>query len=238
MIKRNTGENLLRYHYKNYKFECHDVESENLNLLTKNKPWELGYILVENGQVVESHNRRIWWDDLDISEDAARITRFNYQDYKNTAEDAEVVLNDFEKLLFDPQIINITYNGLNFDMYLHNLWRKKLGKKVDWSFIPRSIDVLALSRAYRLGLEPPEKFEDFLCWQFKLINYYSDDRTRREKKKLMNGGTGLAAMAKELGVSVDEGKTHQGLYDVELTWEIFKQLMWKLNLTTEHLNVK
>lgn len=230
MIKRDTGENLLRYHWKDCKFCCLDMESENLNTCLNNKPWEIGYITVENGSVTTRHNRRIWWEDLNIGEGAAKVTRFNYQDYKETAEPAIEVLKDFEKLLYEKNTINVTFNGLNFDMYLHQLWRKKLGFKTDWSFLPRSIDVLALARAYRLGDTPPDNWEDFLCWQCKYIGYLSDDRLRQDRKKKLGGGTGLAAMAKELDVKIDESKTHQGLYDVELTWAIFEKLMWKMEI--------
>jgi DNA polymerase III epsilon subunit-like protein len=237
MIKTDTGENLLRYHWKDMKFLTLDFESECLSLAIKNKPWEVGYILIESGKITQRHNRRIWWDDLNISKDAARVTRFNYEDYKNTAEPAEEVLEEFESLLYDPSIINVTYNGLNFDNPLHQLWREKLGKPKDWSFLPRSIDVLALSRAYKLGMEPPEEWEDFFCWQYKLANYYSDDRLRQSRKKGVGSCT-LSTMARELGVSVDDNKTHSGLYDVELTWAVLQGLFWKMNLTNECIKIK
>jgi len=237
MIKKDTGQTLLRYHWKNHKFCCFDYETCNLNLSTYNVPWEVGYLTAENGNIISQHNTRIWWEDLNMSEDAARITRFDYQDYKNTAKDARETLQAFEKHLLDPQTINITYNGLGFDMYIHNLWRKKLGLEPTWSFILRSIDVLALARAYKMGLEPPDNWEEFMCWQRKLIGYFSDSRLRKERKKGF-GSTTLATMAKEFGVEVDEGKTHQGLYDVILTWEIFKKMIWKMNLTKDCVLIK
>lgn len=238
MIKKNTGEDLLRFHWKDYKFCIFDYETSDLNLMTGNLPWEIGYMTVENGKTVESHNRNMLWEDLKMSADAARITQFRWADYKARAEDPKIVLDEFEKILYDKNTVNITFNGLNFDIYLHQLWRKKLGLEPDWTFLPRSIDIIALSRAYLLGLEPPESWEDFFFWQIKLVNYLSDGRTRKEKKKDFGGSTSLKAMAKNLGVKVDDSKTHQGLYDVELTWAIFEKLLWKMELTTEHLGIK
>ena len=238
MIKKNTGENLLRYHWKDYKLLILDFETCNLNLACNNLPWEIGYILMDHGKKTVSENRRIWWEDLNMSADAARITRFSWSDYKQSAEDPTKVLKDFEKELYDKNTINITFNGLNFDMYLHQLWRKELGLPTDWSFVARSIDVLALSRAYKLGLTPPDNWEDFIFWQTKLINYYEDSRLRKDKKAKLGGSTTLGAMAKHFGINVDELKTHGGLYDVELTWAVFEKLMWKMDLTTDILKVE
>jgi DNA polymerase III epsilon subunit-like protein len=239
MIKKDTGQNLLRYKLKDFKFLIYDYETCNLNLCIKNLPWEVGYMFIENGEIQVRENRRMKWKDLNLlmSEGAARITHFAYQEYINNSEDAKLVLEEFEKLLFDPSVINVTYNGLNFDMYLHQLWRKELGLPADWSFLFRSIDILSLARAYRLEMQPPEKGEDFFLWQMKLANYYSDPRLRKERKKGLKGCS-LGPMAKELGIPVDDTRTHQGLYDVELTWKILQQLIWKMNLTTDHLMVK
>lgn len=236
MSQKNIGEKLLRYHWKKHDYVIADLESENLCLIDLNKPWEVGYIVVEKGQIKEEQNRRIWWNDLNISEDAARITRFDYSDYENTAEDAKLVLEEFESYLYDSKTINITYNGLNFDVYLHNLWREKLGLPKDWSYLARSLDVLALSRAYKLGLEPPETHEDFIFWQYKLINYMSDERLRKGRKKELGSCT-LKSMCKEFDIEFDDSKGHEGLYDVGRTWEVFKQLIWKMDLTIEHLGL-
>jgi len=238
MIKKNTGENLLRYHWKDYKFCAYDYETESLNLAMGNLTWEIGYMTMENGKETRAYNRNMLWEDLKMSADAARITQFSWANYKAKAEDPRLVLKEFEEILYDKNTVNLTYNGLNFDIYLHQLWRKKLGLEVDWSFLARSIDILALSRAYLLGLEPPESWRDFFFWQKKLINYMSDDRTRKAKKSNLGGSTTLKAMAKNLDIRVDDSKTHQGLYDVQLTWQVFEKLLWKMELTTEHLGIK
>ena len=227
MIKNNIGENLLRYSLKNHKFVCFDAETENLNLSINNKPWELGYVIIQNGEIVEEHNRKIWWDDLNISEDAARITRFNYDDYKREAEPAEEVLRDFEKILYNKNYLNLSYNGLNFDVYIHNLFRQKLGLKPDWSFMSRSIDVLSLARAWRLNMSPPDTLEKFVCWQISLANYLNDDRLRKDRK---TKSCALGTLSRELGIHVQGDNWHSGLYDVKVTWEVFKKFVWGMEI--------
>ena len=51
----------------------------------------------------------------------------------------------------------------------------------------------------------------------------------------MNGSTTLSSMAKELDVSVAGDAWHNGLYDVQVTWEILKSLFWKLEITSNHI---
>jgi DNA polymerase III epsilon subunit-like protein len=235
MYKKDTGQNLLRYKFKEHKFLVFDYETENLNLCCLNKPWELGYIVVQNGEVIEKVNDRILWKDLNVSEDAKRITKFDIEDYKKTAKDPEKVLSSFEKYLFDPEFTVVHYNGLNFDMYIHQLFREKLGKPPNYSFLYRSLDVLSLCRAFRLEKQPPETREDFFFWQKQLASYYSSPKLRSLRKKQMNGSTTLSSMAKELDVSVAGDAWHNGLYDVQVTWEILKSLFWKLEITSNHI---
>jgi DNA polymerase III alpha subunit (gram-positive type) len=235
MYKKDTGQNLLRYKFKDFKFVVFDYETENLNLCCLNKPWELGYIVVEGGNITKKVNDRILWKDINISEDAKRITKFNLEDYKKTAKDPQEVLNGFEKYLLDPNFIVIHYNGFNFDNYIHQLFREKLGKSPNYSFLYRSIDVLSLCRAFRLGKHPPETREDFFFWQHQLSAFYSNARLRFLRKKQMNGSTTLSSMAKELNVSVAGDAWHNGLYDVEVTWEILKALLWKQEISVKHI---
>jgi hypothetical protein len=235
MYKKDTGQNLLRYKFKDFKFVVFDYETENLNLCCLNKPWELGYIVVENGKITKEVNDRILWKDLNISDDAKRITKFDIEEYKNTAKDPKEVLNNFERYLLDKDFIAVHYNGLNFDMYIHQLFRKKLGMLSDYSFLYRSIDVLSLCRAYRLQYQPPETREDFFFWQTQLALYYSHPKLRSIRKKQMNGSTTLSSMAKELDVAVSGDAWHSGLYDVKVTWEVLKSLFWKLEINSSHI---
>ena len=235
MYKKDTGQNLLRYKFKDHKFIVFDSETENLNLCCLNKPWELGYIVVENGKVTKKVNDRILWKDLNISEEAKRITKFDMADYKKTAKEPEEVLNNFERYLFDKDFTVVHYNGLNFDMYIHQLFREKVGKQSNYSFLYRSLDVLSLCRAFRLEQQPPETREGFFFWQTQLAAYYSSPKLRSVRKKQMKGSTTLSSMAKELDVSVSGDAWHSGLYDVEVTWEILKSLFWKLEISSHHI---
>ena len=64
MYSKDSGQTLLRYHFKDRKFLVFDYETENLNLCCMNKPWELGYIVIENGEIKKSVNDRILWIDV------------------------------------------------------------------------------------------------------------------------------------------------------------------------------
>jgi DNA polymerase III alpha subunit (gram-positive type) len=235
MYNKDTGQNLLRYHFKEKKFLVFDYETENLNLCCMNKPWELGYIVIENGEIKKSVNDRILWKHLNISADAKRITGFDANNYKDTARPPKKALEDFESYLLDKDYTIVHYNGLNFDMYIHQLFRKALGMPPNYSFLYRSLDVLGLCRAYRLGLKLPESREDFFFFQSKLASFYSDQRLRFHRKKKLNGSTTLISMAKELNVSVQGENWHSGLYDVRVTWEVLKALFWKMEITTNHI---
>lgn len=227
MVKDNIGENLLRYSFKKHNFVIFDYETENLNLAINNRPWEIGYIVVEGDKIVKEENVRILWKDLNISDDAARITRFNQEEYLKTAQDPEKVLSEFEGYLMNDKYINISYNGLNFDFYLHNLYRTTLGKPINWSFLSRSIDMLTIIRAWRLNMSPPSTLEEFICWQVSLANYKNDLRLRAARKGAPNT---LSSASKELGVSVQGENWHSGLYDVKVTWEVFKKMIWKMEV--------
>ena len=65
--------------------------------------------------------------------------------------------------------------------------------------------------------------------------FYSDKRLRFARKKRLNGSTTLASMAKELNVSVEGDNWHSGLYDVKVTWEVLKALLWKIEISTNHI---
>ena len=69
------GENLLRFN-KNRRYISLDSETEGLNLFYS-RPQQLSWIIYENGKVIQENNRYLWWEDFNISKEAAAITRFN-----------------------------------------------------------------------------------------------------------------------------------------------------------------
>lgn len=198
---------------KKNKFCIFDTETESLNLVLS-RPYELAYSIMENGEITESHQRFIWWDDLKMSADAARITRFNYESYKEKAEDPYVVYEDFFKLLSDENIYFVSQNGLKFDAYMIKTWFEEIGKwngYGDW--INRMIDINPIFKAYQKKVQ----FSD----DELMLNQYAWANMREKGLK-----SNLTFMCKSFNIEVDEKRTHEGFYDIYLTGECLKQLIY------------
>ena len=86
-------EDLLRFKF-NQKYVIFDTETEGLNLVTS-KPWQLAWIEAEGKKITKKQNRFLMWDDLNVSEDAAKITGFDKKDYLSKAEHPAVVFKEF-----------------------------------------------------------------------------------------------------------------------------------------------
>ena len=207
--------NLERFK-KNAKYLVFDFETENLNLVQKNRPWQLSYLICEGEKIIQERDYYIWWEDLNISKAAARVTRFDYAKYKSKAIDPKNVLDDFDKYLYDPSYKIIGHNLLGFDIYVHNNFRKALNRKTDWSYLDRLIDTKALSMCYRLNSIPGD---DILPWMFKMVNF-----VQKGVK------TNLGAMGKEFDIQFDYESTHDGIQDVKLNFLVWNRLKWQVDI--------
>jgi len=214
-------ENLLRFN-KSQKYLSFDTETENLALFNcndhKNRPWEIGWTLSTRLKKIEEKCLYPWWPDLKVSDDAARITRFNYESYKSKAKDARKCLDYFSERLYDPSVIIIGQNILNFDAYVIQNWRQDLGLKPDWSFIERTIDTRALAFAIQKGVKTVDR-DDLFCWQMKYMN------TREKGIK-----TSLEWLCKYYSLGYDSQSHHGAEYDSRMTFEIFKKQMWEVEI--------
>jgi DNA polymerase III alpha subunit (gram-positive type) len=209
------GQDLLRYN-KEQKYLVWDLETTGL-CLGYALPWQLSYQLFTLDKVLEEQNFYIWWDNLPISADAARITRFDHHEYKRQALEPDKVLKSFEAMLYDPSIRSVFHNGLGYDCMIHNVWRRKVGLKEDYSYLPRSFDTVCLSKAYKKGFKIPK--DDFFSFQMKLSRY-----VERGLK------TNLAAMGREFKIDFNADLLHDAKQDIRLNAEVFKQLIWKLEI--------
>ncbi len=212
------GSQLLRY-ADNQRYLLYDIESNGLNLHTS-KPWQIAYAICTNKCIESINIRHILWKDLEMSDDAARVNRFDRQKYLSLAEDPDLVLQDFEKLLMDKELCPLGHNILGFDSYVVNSWRRDMGRKEDWDFVSRSIDTLCLSRAYRHQIVPDTK--DFWSWQYKMLSL------RSGKKKGM--GASLGAMAREFQIEYDERYSHEASYDCRVNHQVFQKLLWSVEV--------
>ena len=211
-------ENLLRFNNKQ-KYMVFDFETCNLNLTsTDNKPWQLAFNVYDGPQLVESKDYYIHWDDLKMSDGARKVTGFTQSTYKKRAEPAEKILDHFEKYLYNDDYIKLGHNILGFDIYIHNIYRKLLGRKTDYSYLNRSLDTLCLAKAIAKDIQLNDG-DNLLSWQFKLNSIY--ERGLR---------LSLGACCKTYEVDLDPSKLHNALYDIQKNYEVFKKLLWKIEI--------
>lgn len=199
-------------HDDNNKYLLFDFESEGLSLSQKNRAWQLSYLVCQGGKILEKHDKFLWWSDLNVGEEAARVTRFNYDSYKSKSEDPRKVLEDFDKLLYNSHYYILGHNILGFDIYLHNIMKKQLGYKTDYSYIDRCIDTKSLSMMYRLGLKTVDT-ENLYQEMLKFNNYI--------QKGIK---TSLGVMCKEFDIFYDQTQSHSGDYDCEVNFQLWNKL--------------
>ena len=209
-------EDLLRFKF-DQKYVIFDTETEGLNLVTS-KPWQLAWIETEGKKIKKKQNRFLMWEDLNVSEDAAKVTGFNYQSYAKQAEDPMIVYKDFINLINQDDVIIIGQDLLGYDIYILGVVARQLGLKIDYSFINRIFDTKAIATALAKGNKSPDK-EDFISWQLKWLNY----RERGLK-------TNQKYLLEYYDIDFDAKKLHDALYDIEKNFEIFLKQIWELEI--------
>lgn len=203
--------NLLRYNY-NQKYILWDFETENLRLLGKNRPWQIGYVIAQGNEIIKEKEEYIFWSDLQISDGAAKVTRFNPFQYKEKAKFNKEILEDFESYLYNSEYINIAHNSHNFDCFVHNIWRNELKLKTDYSYLNKTIDSNALARMIKLGIKEL-KWPDLKRDMFKFAEYV--------EKGLK---TSIRVLCKEFKLDYDENLAHSALYDAQRNLLIWNKL--------------
>ena len=209
-------EDLLRFKF-NQKYVIFDTETEGLNLVTS-KPWQLAWIEAEGKKITKKQNRFLMWDDLNVSEDAAKITGFDKKDYLSKAEDPAVVFKEFMNLINQDDIIIVGQNILGYDLYILGVIARNLNVKINYSFVERCFDTKAIATAIAKDSKNPDK-EDFLAWQLRYLHY----RERGLK-------TNQKFLLQYYDIDFDEKKLHDALYDIEKNFEIFQKQLWELEI--------
>lgn len=208
------GANLLRFNTEQ-RYLMWDVETEGLNLFTS-RPWEISYAICTAKAIESIVVRRLNWPNLRVSDEAARITRFNMADHLKRAEDPMVVLKDFESLALDEQYLPAGHNIMGFDGYVYRTWRRALGLPDDISLHHRFIDTNCLFKGYKKGFVPTG---DRFVYQWKLLNY-------REKGLKSS----LGVCCREFGIPYDERQAHDAKYDTQVNHAVLKELIWKIEI--------
>ena len=208
--------NLLRFN-KNQKWLVWDMETEGLNLFNS-RPWQLSYLLCQGDQILEKHDRFLWWPDLNISEGAKFVTRFNYEEYKKKAEEPKIVLEHFDKYLYNEKILNTGANIIGYDIEVHGNTRRILGKEKDFSYLSRLYDVQCLEKAILLEYTTSQE-SDPAIFNYKLYHFI---------KKGMK--TSVSALCKKYDIPYDTEKAHDGLVDVGYIFQILRKQLVQINL--------
>ncbi len=209
-------ENLLRFNW-GQKYLLFDFETNGLNLTTT-LPWQIGFITCQGKQLKQEFERKIWWPEYEIEPEVAILNHFYRPQYEKEARDPIEVLDEFESYLYDPEYIILGQNLLGFDVYVHNTYRKKVGRKSDYSYINRVIDTKALSMAIQKGAKSPPR-NDFMSWQISWLNY----RERGIK-------TTQASMLKHYNIPHDSSRLHEACYDCIMMFEIFKRQIQEIEI--------
>ena len=209
-------EDVLRFKF-DQKYVIFDTETEGLNLVTS-KPWQLAWIETEGKKIKKKQNRFLMWEDLNVSEDAARVTGFNYESYAQKAEDPTIIYKDFIDLISQDDVIIVGQNLLGYDIYILGVIARQLGFNIDYSFVDRIFDTKAIATALAKGNKNPDK-EDFISWQLKWLNY----RERGLK-------TNQKYLLEYYDIDFDAKKLHDALYDIEKNFEIFLKQIWELEI--------
>lgn len=208
---------LLRY--KQYNYVVLDTETCSLQLSPQhNFPWALGYIVVENGQTIKEVDAYIWKDNLKIGADAARITRFSPELYKRRARPAKEVYDDFAKYYYDDSYLKIGTNTY-YDWHMIKCLEYHLGIKDTPDNNHLIYCTHALSKALKLNLTPPKNKEEFIIFQFALLNI-----VRKGLK------TGIKAMVEHFQIPYSEADHHGALSDCHYTNAIWKKLIWSMEI--------
>lgn len=208
----NLGSELLRFKKEQIYF-LKDYETEGLNLYYS-RPWQASSIVFTQTEIIDIQDDFIWFDDLKVSPDAARITGFNYSYYKSKAKDPREVIAKIDKYVYNPNVITLWNNGLRFDNFVHSTLRRLTGFKSDTSYLERSIDTIALAKAYLYGFKVDR--ENFLEWQYRV-----------SALKLKSN---LGMMAENLKVPLDRSRLHDASYDCDINRQVFLKELYKVEI--------
>jgi DNA polymerase III epsilon subunit-like protein len=210
-------EHLLRYN-KNKTFVFIDLETFNLCLnFSHNLPWQIGLIKAKGDFRVDSKNFYIKWDtDLKISDDAARITRYDHKRVQKEGlniKDAFPTIKDW----LDHADYIVGHNILGFDIYLIKELYKTMGCHYE-HLLNKIIDTNCIARGIKYGI-PYKNDLNLLEYQYKIYH---------TKKK--NVKSSLTALGKENNIEHDYEKLHDAINDLDLNLKVWNKLKWQMEI--------
>ena len=208
-------ESLLRFN-KKQRYVVFDTETEGLNLVTS-RPWQVAWLLVEGDKIIDKRDFFIHWPNLNVSEGAARVTGFSYKEYAKKSKPPNLVWEKFAHDLYNEDNLIVGQNLLGFDVYMVNVWRRLMGMDADHSYVNRIIDTKSLATA--IAKDIPVEKENFINWQYRLLNY--KERGLR---------TSQATLLKKYNIDHDPKRLHDALYDIEMNFKVFRKQLFELDI--------
>lgn len=200
---------------RDQKYLVLDSETEGLSLVDS-RPWQLSWIVCQDDDVLEEHDEFVLYNDIFVSEAAARITNFNRSTYLQKAKPPIEVWQRFAPYLYNDNYIIVGQNILGYDIYILNTMMRLMGTQNNWSFLPKIVDTRALATAFFKNI----KFSgDRFLWQMKLMNF-------REKGLKTN----QAFLLKHFGIDHDPSKLHDAIYDNKMCYKVFRKLIMEVDL--------
>lgn len=214
--------NLLRFDKKKI-FLLLDTETEALGSHHSiNKPWQIAFLKIKNSEIVNSLNIYIDWPDLKMGAGAIAVTGWHEGMTKGQTKPEDAAIQTVKMITGEddgmPADFLCGHNFLFFDYYCLRSMFSKLG--MDFTFLSKYkvLDTYALAKGLAMN-RPINENEDLMRYQYKLLN------TRVRLQKLT-----LSALAKSYKIEVDESQTHTANYDLQLNFEVLKQLLYKVEI--------
>ena len=196
-----------------------DCETENLCLHgSHNLAWQIAMIKTVNGKKVAEKTFIVKYNrELQVSEAAARITRFSPTSHAKKAVEFEQIFPTVQDWLDNADYV-LGHNILGFDIYLIKGFYEKMGKSYT-HLLDKVLDTYCIAKGIKTDF--PYKHEDntFLEYQYKMLN------------KITKGvRTNLKSLRKEYNIDHDYDKLHDALVDLELNLKVWNKLKWQVDI--------
>ena len=210
-------EHLLRFR-KDKKIVFIDCETYNLCLnFCHNVAWQVSMIETDGTKKTDERDYYIKWDtDFKISEDAARITKYDDDFVQKNGKTLKQTLPTIQKWLDKADYI-VGHNILGFDIYLIKELYKLHGEDYK-PLVPKIIDTNCIARGIKMEI-PYRAGEDFTEYQYRIYN------TRRKGIR-----SNLTALGKEFGIDHDYANLHNALVDLDLNLKVWNKLKYSIEL--------
>jgi DNA polymerase III epsilon subunit-like protein len=201
-----------------------DCETFNLCLNSVgNLPWQVGMIRTTSGfntNIKKKWDLHIKWDtNLEIGEEAARITRFNPAKFESLAISPEKAFEDIERELDSCDYI-VGHNILGFDIYLLKDYYNYMGKDYK-HLMPKIIDTNSIAKGIKMDVSYQANGDPngLLLHQYKMVH-----------KRKRGVKTNLTALGKEFDIEHDYDNLHDAVVDLELNIKVWDKLKYMVDV--------